>query len=384
MKIVFVSNYYNHHQKSLCEALYAKLGDAFTFISTGKMREERKKLGYGMEETPSFVEYTYTSPEQKEHCCQLIDAADVVIAGSAPEEYLQNRRKHGKLIFRYSERLYKQGFSWYKWPIRALRFHKQYSAGEGQYLLCASAYTAADFAITGNFRNKAYQWGYFPETISYDPNTLMGNKKPYKLLWCGRMIDWKHPDDVIYLAKRLKDAGYDFEIDCIGTGDMEDQLTEMILKNGLENKVRLLGAMSPAQVRKHMETAGIYLFTSDFQEGWGAVLNEAMNSGCAVVASHAAGSVPFLIEDGENGRIYKSGDLNDLYHKVCTLLETPQEQIRLGKAAYHTITSKWNASVAADRFLQLVAEIQDHGICDTYADGPCSKAKILKNDWFGG
>ena len=33
-----------------------------------------------------------------------------------------------------------------------------------------------------------------------------------------------------------------------------------------------------------MEQADIYLFTSDRNEGWGAVANEAMNSACAMVA----------------------------------------------------------------------------------------------------
>lgn len=51
--------------------------------------------------------------------------------------------------------------------------------------------------------------------------------------------------------------------------------------------------MKASEVRSYMEKADIYLFTSDFNEGWGAVLNESMNSGCAVVASHAIGSVPF-------------------------------------------------------------------------------------------
>ena len=53
-----------------------------------------------------------------------------------------------------------------------------------------------------------------------------------------------------------------------------------------------------------MERADIYLATSDRQEGWGAVINEAMNSGCAVVADHMMGAVPYLISHEENGMIY--------------------------------------------------------------------------------
>ena len=62
---------------------------------------------------------------------------------------------------------------------------------------------------------------------------------------------------------------------------MEQQLRQMIHDKQLDDCVSMLGAMSPEKVRDYMEAADIFLFTSDFNEGWGAVLNEAMNSSCA-------------------------------------------------------------------------------------------------------
>ena len=32
-------------------------------------------------------------------------------------------------------------------------------------MLCASAYTAKDYASLGMYKNRTYKWGYFPETI---------------------------------------------------------------------------------------------------------------------------------------------------------------------------------------------------------------------------
>ena len=100
---------------------------------------------------------------------------------------------------------------------------------------------------------------------------------------------------------------------------MEVKLSKMIIDEGLSNNVKILGSMSPEKVREYMEQSEIFLFTSDREEGWGAVLNEAMNSACAVVASDAAGSTNFLVVDGENGFLYKSGDIDDLYYKVKLL-----------------------------------------------------------------
>ena len=129
-----------------------------------------------------------------------------------------------------------------------------------------------------------------------------------------------------------------------------------------------------------MEQTNIYLFTSDRNEGWGAVLNESMNSGCAVVASHAIGSAPFLVKNGKNGLIYESGSIEMLCAKVKELLDEPEEQKRLGMAAYGTITGEWNAEVAAKRVIELSRSILNGEMCPgLFTEGPCSRAEILKD-----
>ena len=43
------------------------------------------------------------------------------------------------------------------------------------------------------------------------------------------------------------------------------------------------------------------------------MVNEAMNSGCAVVADHMIGAAPWLIRQGENGRMYRDGEEQELF-----------------------------------------------------------------------
>ena len=164
---------------------------------------------------------------------------------------------------------------------------------------------------------------------------------------------------------------------------MEQKLNKMISDYNLENEVHMLGSMKPEQVREYMDQAQIYLFTSDRYEGWGAVLNESMNSGCVVVASHEIGSVPFLLKDGKNGLIYKDGDEEDLYRKVKFLLDKPNLCRKYGKQAYLTLTDEWNAETAAERFIELAKKILNgYKTPDLFNDGPCSKANIIKDDWY--
>ena len=69
----------------------------------------------------------------------------------------------------------------------------------------------------------------------------------------------------------------------------------------LQNEVTFYGFQKPAQVRKIMEKCHIHLFTSNYLEGWGAVVNEGMNSGLAEVAAEADGSVLFVYPTCEGG-----------------------------------------------------------------------------------
>ncbi len=377
MRFVFLSNYFNHHQQPLSDALAS---DAqYTFVATQPMDAERRALGWAADAGAPFVCKADGTAEYAALC-----QADAVIAGSAPEALVQWAARRGKLIFRYSERPLKNGNSALKYLPRLLRWYFRNPPWRRTYLLCASAFTAGDYAKFGLFRHRSYKWGYFPETRRYpDIGELFAQKRKTTILWCGRFLDWKHPDDVIEIARRLRDDGRSFRIELAGTGEMEHELKRLTAKYELTEFVHFLGALTPAAVREHMQAAGIYLFTSDRREGWGAVLNEAMNSACAVIASDAIGAVPYLVKSGVNGCVYSSGDTNELYEKLVWLLDNPAAQERLGRAAYETITSLWNAEIAAARLVQLSQAILDG--CpspDLFPDGPCSRAEPIYENWY--
>lgn len=384
MKVLFISNYFNHHQKPFCDAMFKRLDGNFAFFETSVMREERKALGWEMQTIPSYVISLADFTERKNHYQTMIDEADVVIIGSAPEKYIRRRKRNGGLIFRYSERPLKKGLELPKYLPRLIKWNLKNISKKKICMLCASAYTASDYAKFGLFRNRCYKWGYFPEVKSYsDIDHLIEKKQPLSILWVARLIELKHPELPILVAKRLKDENYSFEMRLIGSGVLEEKIQNMIMDLGLNDCVQMLGTMKPEQVREHMENSQIFLFTSDRNEGWGAVLNEAMNSACAVVASHAIGSVPFLIYDGANGLIYRDGCIDDLYEKVKTLLDNGEECKRIGIKAYETIINEWNAENAAKKFLELVHWLSTgNESMDCFAEGVCSRAKILKDDWY--
>ena len=261
MKIVFISNYFNHHQKPFSDCMYNLIGDNYSFIETQPIEEERLKMGWGGEEKPSYVKRNYIDENSHEECKKIIDDADVVIFGSAPYGLLKNRLKQKKLTIFYSERIYKKSFEWYKYPLRLIRHYLRRGRYKNTYLLCASAYAASDYSKTFLFLNRAYKWGYFPEVKRYDDiDKIIREKKPNSILWTARLIDWKHPELAIAVAKRLKQDGYNFKLTMIGVGELEEDIKILIKKENLTDYIEMAGAMTPEQVREYMEKSEIFLF----------------------------------------------------------------------------------------------------------------------------
>lgn len=378
MKIIFVGDFLNHHQIALCEAL-KKRCEEFHFIAT----REIENIGFQKATEADYV-IKYYLQDEKERVEKLIINADAVIFGSCPNELIERRMAENKLSFLFSERFFKKG-AWRRFIPRTRRAIQDRIAkyyDKNMYVLCASAYLSYDLAFFLFPQYKCLKWGYFPEIKTYeDIHEVLRRKKKFSILWVGRLIELKHPEMAILLAKYLKKMGYVFCLNIIGSGPLETKLLKLIKKEKLEDCVQMLGAMSPEQVRSNMEQSEVFLFTSNRYEGWGAVLNEAMNSGCAVVASHAIGSVPFLVEDTKNGLIYKSGRLASLCEKVQWLLEQPRACRELGEKAYQSITNQWNAENAADRLCNIVEGLFS-GDVELYQDGVCSRAEVIKDNWY--
>ena len=386
-KLVLFSNCVNHYSRSIAEAFVNIYGDDFKFIATPPLSKMRKALGFRELDQEPFILRTYDGPEALSQAQKMIDEAECVITGGLPVNSVSSRLSQNKLTFIQSERFFKGPF--FKKDLGRFVKYCLYSGGRRAardmkakfYLMCVSAFAAWDYNTCGLFRNKAYRWGYFPELLHYDDvDGLISRKKPASILWVGRFLDWKHPELAVKLAKNLRDSGVNFSLKIIGSGNMLDSLVNMIDSLGLNDYVELptRGGVSPEEVRRYMESSQIFIFTSDRGEGWGVVLNEAMNSACAVIAGEKIGSAPYLIQNDKNGLIFKNKNLDDLTLKVKTLLENPSRIHELGRAAYESMITLWNPKTAATRFVTLSQALNDNtGPVNLFSDGPCSIAPVV-------
>jgi glycosyltransferase involved in cell wall biosynthesis len=163
-------------------------------------------------------------------------------------------------------------------------------------------------------------------------------------------------------------------IDMFGSGEELEATKNLAKKLNVEDVVNFCGSKPNDEILAEMRRHDIFLFTSDRNEGWGAVLNEAMSNGCAVVGSDEIGAVPFLIEDGVNGCIFKSCNLDSLEQKVIFLIEHPSERHNMVRSAYHTMSHIWSPANAASQFMQLVVALMAGDESSIPNIGPGSRA----------
>ena len=410
MTLTFISNYINHHQLPFCDACHRILGDDFIFIQTEPMAAERLAMGWdNTGETRSYVIHLYgtsstlpSNPEERkaffkkrvafsvtpqcpgnsgeEHpeflagppesdeespALDLILQSDVLLAGwtedAAVLAAVQERIIADKPTFLVSERIYKSGRRKIFSPRGLVRNYKERTRHRRRpyYLLCIGAHTAADFRLLGAFPQKKFRWGYFPATIHHGEE-LWEQKKAapaIRVCWAGRFIPLKRPEYMMQLARDLKRSGRHGVIDMVGAGEMEEELKDMAAAYGVSEAVHFHGFCPPERVREIMAAAHVFVLSSNNIEGWGAVLNEAMNAGCAVVASRQAGATGYLIKDGENGFSYPGRRYQKMREIVFKLCDEPDLRENCGRAAYKTITETWNAEQAAQA---LIAACKQH------------------------
>ena len=387
MNIVFVSNFLNHHQVPVADELYKLTNGNYTFVETIPLPNSFRKSGYPTYEKPYYLK-AWQSEDNMQKAQEIILNADVAFfLTTCLKDFAIDRLKLGKLSFEVSERWFKKGFinlmSPNLWKHQLTYY--LYGRTAPLYMLCSSAFAAYDYNLMMSYKNRCYKWGYFTQVDEkFDIEKSIqdtSTSEITELMWCSRFLKWKHPELVIHMAANLKAKGYKFRVDIFGdegNASKHDKvfsrkkLLKMITKYALKDYVVLKGNRPNQLILEEMRSHSIFLFTSDRNEGWGAVANEAMANGCVLVASDKIGSSPYLVNDGINGLLFKSGDINSLTQKVEWLLTHKEEIARIQRNAYMTMRNAWNPKNAAANLLQLINDLKN-GKDTSIIDGPCSK-----------
>lgn len=391
MKIVFYSLILNNHQANVADELWELTDHSYCFVELANLQGEHRKGDTHDYSGRPYLLRAWESERTWERAMELARTADVcVFSGVQALPFQRERLKLGLLSFDMSERWLKRGLVNLFSPTIFKMFLAYYLGGwkhKPLYKLCCSAFAADDHRKLGMYRGRCFKWGYFTRVEKIDAEALLheSNADFTPLIWCARYLKWKHPELPLLMAARLKADGYRFTLDMYGSGEYEPAARRMAEKHGVTDVVRFVGNKPNDALLADMCRHSIFLFTSDRNEGWGAVANESMACGCALVAADAIGSTPYLIKDGITGLSFRSSRtscsfdnpdkkaLDSLCEKVKWLLDNPAEMVKIRNRSIKQMQELYNPRTAAERLLTLIDCLQK-GSETGFTDGPCSKA----------
>jgi glycosyltransferase involved in cell wall biosynthesis len=152
-----------------------------------------------------------------------------------------------------------------------------------------------------------------------------------RLVFVGRLTTEKQIDVVLRAITKL-DPALDVTFDIIGNGDQRRNLEHLTKELGLSDRVTFHGLVSDEQLRATLSRATLFVIAS-IAELQSIATMEAMASGLPIVAADAV-ALPHLVHDGENGYLFRPGDVDDLAARLTTVLtQAPEERLRMQRAS---------------------------------------------------
>ena len=182
----------------------------------------------------------------------------------------------------------------------------------------------------------------------------------------GRLHAVKDHSFLIRAAAVLRNRGFDFTCSIAGEGPERQHLEQLIQDLGLNDRVSLLGQLSPENMAECYGRADLIVLTSR-SEGIPLVLMEAMAQEKVVLAPAITG-IPELVRDGETGFLYRPGSLEDFVNRVEMFHKSRSGLGALRQAAARHVAQHFNKQKNLDAFCdRLLASIG----C---VSGPCAQS----------
>lgn len=137
---------------------------------------------------------------------------------------------------------------------------------------------------------------------------------PHRFIYAGRYYAFKGLGDLWQAFRKLKEEkGGDWELWCLGTGDMEPEQ---------HPDIRHFGFVQPGDMPRFLSEGGVFIMPSRV-EPWGVVLQEFAAAGFPLVCSSNVGAAGAFVEDGRNGFVFPAANVEALAAVLEKITQLP-------------------------------------------------------------
>lgn len=320
MQIVFWQNTPSIHQEPLLSAL-SNLGvDVFQYYES-ELPEERLNMGWNVREssfstklissiTPSGVR------ELHAHAYHVFSGFGGFPAVRAMLNSIYKDSPRRCLIF--AERPDPRGVAGH---LRKL-IYKSYSYWFSKIHGVLAAGSMAYFQPI--WRNRSFPFSYFVRPPEIEPVQLANRR--FRFIFIGSLCERKNVAQMVNVFPSFKEEA---DLVLIGNGPLEGELKNQVAQLDLQRQVHFRGSVPNHGIHRELAQADALVLPS-FHDGYGVVVNEALQSGCRVACSTACGSSEYLVHFKDGWATFDPHDSTELHSAMAALLEngTVQHQER--------------------------------------------------------
>lgn len=179
--------------------------------------------------------------------------------------------------------------------------------------------------------------------ISVKPNFVKRNNKIVKsknkeyFLFLGRIDELK---GIMLLVEAWKEVN-NSKLLIVGKGPLENKINKYIKDNGINN-IELLGFKQKNEVIRLINNSKALIIPSQWYEGFPMTLVEGLSLGIPIIASDI-GNLATIVDDGENGLLFKYDDKDSLIDKVKNIEANSKLLEKLSNGAIDSFNNKYNS-----------------------------------------
>ncbi len=201
------------------------------------------------------------------------------------------------------------------------------------------------------------------DTSKFSPGKIWYEGDTIKIIFVGRLINWKGPHIAIKAIEELvfKRGFKNIMLTIIGDGEEKESLIHMVEKLNLKDFVQLRGALTQEQIIDEMTNADLFLLPGitspkDLRaETQGLVIQEAQSMQLPVLVSDAGGMKYGMI-DGKTGFVVKEGDIIGFADKLEQLIHSRELRVSMGKFGRRFVQENFDLNVLGKDLLKIYNE----------------------------
>jgi len=225
-------------------------------------------------------------------------------------------------------------------------------------------------AVSRFARDKLIEGGLPADRIVVKPNFVerapaLGTGDGGYALFVGRLSPEKGLSTVLDTWQRLRPA---IPLKIVGDGPLAETVATAAER---QLGVDYLGRRPLAEVYEIMRDASFMVLPSEWYEPFGRVVVEAFSCGTPVIASDTGGMAE-LVDDGRTGRLFRTGDAQDLAEAVEWALEHPAELAWMRGQA----RAEFEAHYTAERNYQQLMAIYGQALRRRWPSEPLEPAAV--------